>query len=147
MMEMLMKEPVLNPVGAVKNVKESESQIEVFPAFRDGLRGIEAFSHLIVLYWAHLRDTKEERTTLLVFPRRHLVNVKTGVFACRSPSRPNPVGLCVVELVKVDGCLLTVEGLDAFAETPIIDIKPYLPKADSIPSARTPKWTSRGPPT
>lgn len=142
-----MKKPVLTPVGAVRNIKGSESQIEVFPAFCDGLKGIEAFSHLIVLYWAHMRDTKKERSTLLVFPRRHLVNVKTGVFACRSPSRPNPIGLCIVGLVKVDGCLLTVKGLDAFQETPIIDVKPYLPRANSVPEAKTPEWACRGPPT
>ncbi|MCK4435646.1 SAM-dependent methyltransferase, partial [Candidatus Bathyarchaeota archaeon] len=73
--------------------------------------------------------------------------VQTGVFACRSPSRPNPIELCVVELMKVEGCNLTVKGLDAFENTPIIDIKPYLPRADSIPDARVPGWTSRGPST
>jgi tRNA-Thr(GGU) m(6)t(6)A37 methyltransferase TsaA len=134
-------------IGIVRNVKDSVSQIEIFPAFCDGLKGIAAFSHIIVLYWAHMRDSESERNTLLVFPRRHAANVETGVFACRSPSRPNPIGLCVVELVKVDECLLAVKGLDALQETPIIDIKPYIPRADSIPDAKTPEWTCHGPPT
>ncbi|MBS7634374.1 SAM-dependent methyltransferase [Candidatus Bathyarchaeota archaeon] len=77
----------------------------------------------------HLRDNEAERQTLLVFPKRHTVNVETGVFACRSPSRPNPIGLCVVELMRVDGCILTVKNLDAFEGSPIIDIKPYIPRA------------------
>jgi tRNA-Thr(GGU) m(6)t(6)A37 methyltransferase TsaA len=88
-----------------------------------------------------------DRRTLLVFPRRHAVNVETGVFASRSPSRPNPIGLCVVELLKIEECVLTVKGLDALEGSPIIDIKPYIPRADSIPDAKVPDWTLRGPPT
>ena len=82
-----------------------------------------------------------------VFPRRHAVNVEVGVFACRSPSRPNPICLCVVELMKAEECILTVKGLDAFEDSPIIEIKPYIPRADAIPNARVPEWTGRGPPT
>ena len=134
-------------MGVVRPGTDQESQIEVFPEFCKGLRGIDAFSHLIILYWAHQRDTTNDRNTLLVFPRRHSVNVETGVFACRSPSRPNPIGLCIVELVNVDGCVLTVRGLDALPETPIIDVKPYLPRADALPDAKTPQWTRRGPAT
>ena len=134
-------------IGYVKRSGEEEAEIEILTDFCDGLRGIDEFSHLIVLYWFHLRDNEKERRTLLVFPRRHAVNVEKGVFACRSPSRPNPVGLCVVRLLKVEGCRLIVRGLDAYVDSPIIDIKPYLPRADSIPDARVPSWTLRGPPT
>ena len=137
----------LNSIGVVRLGKDQESHVEVFPEYCEGLRGIDVFSHLIILYWAHQRDTLRDRKTLLVFPRRHSVNVETGVFACRSPSRPNPIGLCVVELVNVDGCILTVKGLDALPETPIIDVKPYLPGADAIPHAKTPQWTRQGPAT
>jgi len=141
------REAAVKFIGFVKEANETEAKVEIFAEFRDGLRGIEEFSHLIILYWFHLRDNEEERRTLLVFPRRHAVNVKKGVFACRSPSRPNPIGLCVVELAKIEGGILTVRGLDAFRGSPIIDIKPYLPRADSIPDARVPSWTLRGPPT
>ncbi len=137
----------LHFIGVVENANKQEGRIKVFPEYCDGLRGIDAFSHVIVLYWAHLRDTKKERSILLVFPRRHKRNVETGVFACRSPSRPNPICLCVVELVKVEECTLTVKGLDAFKGSPVIDIKPYIPRADSVPNARVPEWTSKGPPT
>jgi len=134
-------------IGVVENVSEQEGRIKVFPEYCGGLRGVDAFSHVIVLYWAHLRDTKKERSVLLVFPGRHKGNVETGVFACRSPSRPNPICLCVVELVKVEECTLTVKGLDAFKGSPVIDIKPYIPGADSVPNAQVPEWTSKGPPT
>jgi len=137
----------LHFIGIVEKAGEQEARVRVFPEFCAGLKGIEDYSHLIILYWIHLRDNEEERRTLLVFPRRHAVNVKTGVFACRSPSRPNPIGLCVVELLKVEKCVLTLKGLDAFEGSPIIDIKPYIPRADSIPNARVPEWTWHGPKT
>ena len=134
-------------IGVGENANKQEGRIKVFPEYCGGLRGIDAFSHVIVLYWAHQRDTEKERSVLLVFPRRHKRNVETGVFACRSPSRPNPICLCVVELVKVEECTLTVNGLDALKGSPVIDIKPYISRADSVPNARVPEWTSKGPPT
>ncbi|MEM3464295.1 MAG: tRNA (N6-threonylcarbamoyladenosine(37)-N6)-methyltransferase TrmO [Candidatus Bathyarchaeia archaeon] len=134
-------------IGVVVKAGEQEAEIRIFQEFCSGLKGLDAFSHLIVLYWAHQRDTEEERRTLLVFPRKHAVNVEVGVFASRSPSRPNPICLCVVELLKLEGCSLTVRGLDAFEGTPIIDIKPYIPRADAVPDARVPEWTKHGPKT
>ena len=134
-------------VGVVLRSNEEQAEVRVFPEFCPGLKQITGFSHLIILYWMHLRDGEKERKTLLVFPKKHSVNVETGVFACRSPSRPNPVGLCVVELTKVEECVLTVKGLDAAEGSPIVDIKPYLPRADCIPDARVPEWTSQGPTT
>jgi tRNA-Thr(GGU) m(6)t(6)A37 methyltransferase TsaA len=127
-------------VGVVESVKGDRAKIRVFPKFCDGLKGIEDFSHLIVLYWLNLCDNEEERQTLLVFPRRRAVNVLTGVFACRSPARPNPIGLCVVELLKREGCDLTIRGLDALEKSPVVDIKPYVPKVDSVQNARVPEW-------
>ncbi|MCK4634232.1 tRNA (N6-threonylcarbamoyladenosine(37)-N6)-methyltransferase TrmO [Candidatus Bathyarchaeota archaeon] len=144
---MLSMKGQLRFIGVVENANKQEGRIKVFPEYCSGLRGIDAFSHVIVLYWAHLRDTEKERNVLLVFPRRHKRDVETGVFACRSPSRPNPICLCVVELVKVEECALTVRGLDAFKGSPVIDIKPYSPRADSIPNARVPEWASNGSPT
>ena len=129
-------------IGVVDEEGEQKAKIRIFPEFSDGLKDIENYSHLIILYWIHLRDNEKDRRTLLVFPKRHAVNIETGVFACRSPSRPNPVGLCVVELLKVETCILTVKGLDALKNSPIIDIKPYNPKTDAITNAHTPEWTT-----
>jgi tRNA-Thr(GGU) m(6)t(6)A37 methyltransferase TsaA len=126
-------------IGFVESVEKDWAKIRIYPEYCSGLKGIEEFSHLIVLYWLHLCGEKERRT-LLVYPRKHTVNVLTGVFACRSPARPNPVGLCVVELLEKKGNTLVVKGLDAFEKSPVIDIKPYVPKTDSVEKARTPEW-------
>ena len=137
----------LHFLGVVEKVEEEEAKIRIFPEFCPGLNGIKNFSHIIVLYWFHLRDKEEERRTLQVIPRRHAGAPQVGVFASRSPSRPNPIGLCVVELTRVEDSNLFVKGLDATEGSLIIDLKPYIPRADSVPDARVPDWTSRGPPT
>jgi len=129
-------------IGIVEKAGEEEAKIRVFSEFCSGLKGVDEFSHLIVLYWFHLHDNKADRRTLLVFPRRHMVNVETGVFACRSSSRPNPIGLCVVKLIKRENCILTVKGLDAFEGSPIIDIKPYIPGKDFVGKAKVPEWVA-----
>jgi tRNA-Thr(GGU) m(6)t(6)A37 methyltransferase TsaA len=134
-------------VGFVERSGMDEARVRVYSEFCSGLKGIGDFSHLIILYWIHLRDTEGERGTLLVFPKRHGWNVETGVFASRSPSRPNPVGLCVVELLRVEGCVLVVRELDALEGSPIVDVKPYIPRADAVLDARVPEWTLRGPKT
>ena len=133
-------------IGVVE-VSGELSRVKIFPEFCVGLKGLDNFSHLIILYWFHLRDNEEERRTLNVVPRRHAGAPMVGVFASRSPSRPNPIGLCVVELTKIENCIFFVKGLDAVEGSPIIDMKPYIPRADSVPNARVPEWTSRGPPT
>lgn len=140
------KEAKLKFVGVVETVGEL-SKVRVFPEFCQGLEHLNNFSHIIVLYWLHLRDNEEERSVLQVLPRRHPGAPRVGVFASRSPSRPNPVGLCVAELVEIEDCILIVKGLDALEGSPIVDIKPYIPRADSVPNARVPEWTSRGPPS
>lgn len=131
-------------IGFTESVNEV-SKIKIFPEYLKGLRNINQFSHLIVLYWLSLRDNEDERRTLSVIPRRHHGAPKMGVFATRSPSRPNPIGLCVVGLLKVEDNGLLVEGLDALEGTPIVDIKPYIPRADAVPDASVPEWTSHGP--
>jgi tRNA-Thr(GGU) m(6)t(6)A37 methyltransferase TsaA len=128
-------------VAEVVKIDDETATLRVYPRYRDGLKDVAGYSHLIVLYWAHLRDNEDERRTLLVFPKRHGREVETGVFACRSPSRPNPICLCVVELLEVKGCSIKVKGLDAELGSPILDIKPYHPHSDSIPNAKFPEWT------
>lgn len=134
-------------IGVVAGVEGDISTIRIYEEFCPGLLGVEGYSHLIVLYWLHERDTPRHRGTLRVYPRRGRVNRLRGVYACRSPSRPNPVGHTVVELVGVEGCELTVRGLDALDGSPLVDIKPYSPRSDSFPEARTPDWSRQGPPS
>lgn len=132
-------------IGVVEKVSEQKANIRIFPEYCAGLKNLEEFSNLIILYWFHLRDNTENRKTLLVVPKRHNANVEVGVFASRSPSRPNPIGMCVVELLEIQGCVLTVKDLDAFENSPIIDIKPYLPKSDMVQNSKVPDWTLHGP--
>jgi len=141
------EQAIVKFIGRVVEVKGEESKIEIKPEFCRGLLHLNQFSHLIVLYWLHLRDNENDRKTLRVIPMRHKGAPEMGVFATRSPSRPNPIGLCVVELLKLEDCSLIVKGLDANVGSPILDIKPYIPRADSIPEAKAPEWTLKGPPT
>jgi tRNA-Thr(GGU) m(6)t(6)A37 methyltransferase TsaA len=113
-------------MGTVETAGET-STLRIHPEFCPALLGIERHSHLIVLYWFHLRDNPKHRKTLQVTPPRHKGALLTGVFACRSPSRPNPIGLTVVKIERIDGCKIIVSGLDALDGSPIIDLKPYNP--------------------
>ena len=99
---------------------EAEGSLEILPQFESGLTDIEGFSHLIVL-WVFDRA---EGFELLGTPPSD--NRPHGVFATRSPRRPNPIGLTIVELVGHDGPRLQVRGVDMLDGTPILDIKPYL---------------------
>ena len=128
-------------MGTVETAGEA-STLRIYPEFCPALLGIERHSHLIVLYWFHLRDNPQHRETLQVTPPRHEGAPLTGVFACRSPSRPNPIGVTVVRLERRDGCKLMVSGLDALEGSPIVDIKPYNPKSDSVPEAEVPSYMS-----
>jgi tRNA-Thr(GGU) m(6)t(6)A37 methyltransferase TsaA len=139
---------MLRFIGVVEKADERGiATLRIFDDFRDGLEGLDAYSHIIILYWFHLRDTEKERSVLKVVPRRHPGAPKVGVFTSRSPSRPNPIGLCVAELVELEGNVLSVKGLDALEGSPIIDIKPYNPRADAVPDAVVPPWALRGPKT
>ncbi len=112
----------------VRGVQES-ARLEISPAFSDALLGIEQASHLHVLYWLGEADR-----TVLRRPTPH-DGVVRGVFATRSPMRPNPLGLAVVRLLHREKSHLVVSGLDCLDGTPLIDIKPYLPQADCVPGA------------
>lgn len=143
---MLTKDEIIF-LGVVGKTEGQETTIIIFPDFSPALDGIEQFSHLVILYWFHQRADAKERRTIKVIPRRHAGAPEVGVFACRSPSRPNPIGLCVVELVRISGNDLFVRGLDAADGSPIVDIKPYLPKSDFVQGAKVPDWALRGPST
>lgn len=116
-------------------VPEVRTRIVFEPAFRnpDALRGIEGFSHLW-LVWVFDRAIREDWSPT-VRPPRLGGNRRVGVFATRSPFRPNPVGLSCVKLEAVEDGALTVSGADLADGTPILDIKPYLPYADCVPGA------------
>src|SRR5512136_1094970 len=103
---------------------EDISQIEVFEEFEEGLQDIEGFSHIVVIYWFH----KSRGYHLLV--KTPWDDIPHGVFTTRSPHRPCPLGLTVVELVSRKKNILKVKGLDALDGTPVLDIKPYIHEVD-----------------
>jgi tRNA-Thr(GGU) m(6)t(6)A37 methyltransferase TsaA len=112
------------PIGIVKSSNQDFQKIEIFEDFSGGLKGIEGSSYLWVLYWFH-KISNDKRKVLQVHPRGDLARPKRGVFTTRSPVRPNPIGLTRVELVKKQGNILTVQGLDALEGSPVLDIKSF----------------------
>ena len=111
------------------------SKIVFEKEYRDpnALRGIEEFSHLWLIW--EFSEFTSEGWSPTVRPPRLGGNTRVGVFATRSPNRPNNLGLTLVKLVSVNGCELTVSGADLINGTPIYDIKPYLPAFESVPDA------------
>ncbi len=138
----------LKPVGSVKTeavcdeVKDKNriSQIIIHAEFAEALEGIEEFSHLFVLFW--LNQVSRENKRLKVHPRGRKNLPLLGVFATRTMLRPNPIGLTLVELVKIEGNVLTVRGLDALDGTPVLDIKPFDPW-DTAKDAKVPRWWTK----
>lgn len=119
------KEPAGTPIQAAgAAAADVEAVVEIYPQFSEGLKDIEGFSHLIILCHLH----RVQPTGLLVKP--FLENELHGVFATRSPGRPNPIGFSVVRLDKVEGRLLRVRGVDILDQTPVLDIKPYIGEFD-----------------
>ena len=134
-----MLELEIRPIGVIRNptkqrVPDSngtpEAKIEIYDEFADGLDGVEGASHLLIVYWMHLLSP-EDRKILKVHPMRNRSVAKRGVFLTRSPMRPNPMGITQVKVLKREGNVLTVEGLDAMDGAPLLDIKiagPYVEK-------------------
>lgn len=107
---------------------------ELFPEFADGLADIEGFSHLYLLYWLHRADPPQ----LCVKP--YLQDVERGIFATRAPCRPNPIGLSLVRLLRREGAVLHLAGVDVLDGTPLLDVKPYAPRYDTVENPRG-GWT------
>lgn len=133
----------LSPIGVVKSeitdtkimpLSGVAAKIEVFPQFSEALHGIEESSHLWILSWFH----EAPRDVMKVVPMKvNPLADEFGVFAIRCPARPNPIALSLVKLEKVEGNILSVTGLDALNDTPVLDIKPYF-KHDIVLSHRGP---------
>ena len=118
------KEPKGIPIQG-KFEKGVASTVRLFPEYRAGLKDIEGFSHLILIY--HFNRSKEERLTDKPF----LEDVEHGIFAIRSPHRPNHIGFSIVKLKSVKGDTITFKEVDILDGTPLLDIKPYVKHFDS----------------
>ncbi len=104
----------------------TQADIEILPGFEEALRGIEEWSQLQVTCWLHLAP----RGILKVHPKGQRNRPLTGVFATRSPARPNPLGVYTADLLEVRGRTLRIRGIDAVDGTPVLDIKPHIHRLD-----------------
>ena len=122
---LIAKESPIQPCFAEGSI----GSVELLPEYIDGLADIEGFSHIILLYHLHLSNGYK----LIVKP--FLDSIEHGIFATRFPQRPNPIGLSVVKLNRIENNIIYIENIDVIDGTPILDIKPYVPKFDSFPAA------------
>lgn len=111
----------IQPAGAW----DIEGTVEIAPEYVEGLKDIEGFSHIILIYHFHLSSGH------LFKVEPYMDEESRGVFATRAPNRPNPIGISIVRLVKVDGNTLYIKDIDIVDGTPLLDVKPYVPEFDA----------------
>jgi len=139
----------IRPIGFVERASSDEdvkdkslvSRIVLKKDLTKALDSIEEFSHVFVIFWLH-NILNTGKTVLKVHPRGLAELPLVGIFATRAPVHPNPIGLTLVELVKREGNVLWVKGLDAVNGTPVLDIKPFN-GWDVVMSTRVPKWSTK----
>ena len=142
----------IKPIGIINNAiakrsnkeswKSAISNIVVDTSLEKALDNLGEFSHIIVIYWLH-KVSSAERTIEKVHPKGKKDLPLVGVLASRSPARPNPIGMATVRLLSIDRNVLKVQGLDALNGTPLLDIKPFIPKYDCPEKAITPAWVKQ----
>lgn len=136
----------LNPIGQVKAGAEGYA-LKIDPEYRDALLGLGEFSHILVLWWSHYLDSPEHRSVLIADRPYKNAPEKLGIFATRSPLRPNPISVSVTNLLNVDieNGLVIIPWIDAEDGTPILDIKPYHPSSDRVRDLHMPVWCQHWP--
>ncbi len=124
------KEPKGTPIqpSAAKGISGT---IDIFPEYAEGLKDIEGFSYIILIYHFHL----SKKTGLVAKP--FMDTKERGVFAIRGPSRPNPIGISIVRLVGIEGNTIHIQDVDIVNGTPLLDIKPYVPEFDIREAEKT----------
>lgn len=135
----------MKPIGQIRR-ENDEIWLEVFEPYRAGLLDLEKFSHVTVVWWAHHLDDPESRQILRVRPP-YAAEMETGVYSTRSPRRPNPVLMTVCRMLGLDAGtgILRLENIDAMDETPVVDLKPYIPVTDRVQEVCVPEWMQAWP--
>jgi tRNA-Thr(GGU) m(6)t(6)A37 methyltransferase TsaA len=128
------------PRSKRSDLADKQALLEIDTDWAGALDGIEEFSHIWVVWWLDRSPPGAELDSLQVRPEGRAEMPLRGIFATRSPRRPNPIAMTPVRLLERKGTMLTVAGLDAFEGTPIIDLKPYIRRGDLVPEATTPDW-------
>ena len=137
----------LNPIGEIVTDEGAGLfQVQLYPFYRDGLKMLVSFSHVIVLWWADGHDNPNDRairTTELPYAP----GIETGVFACRSEYRPNPICITTMPIIDLDlpNGVITLPWIDARDGSPVLDLKPYTPVSDRIRDFRVAPWMQEWP--
>jgi len=129
------KEPKGTPIQPIA-AQGIDGTVEVFQEYTEGLNDLDGFSHVILVYHFHLSEESSLKVKPFMDDQTH------GVFSTRAPNRPNPIGISVVQLIKIEGNILQVEDLDIIDGTPLLDIKPYVPEFD-IRDAKKKGWLEK----
>lgn len=135
----------ISPIGYIRRAKYGV-QLKILEPFRPALKQLNHFTHVIVLWWADRFDNERYRNRMQTKPP-YAKKILTGVFACRAPTRPNPIAITTCKILDVDEGegIVVVSNIDAFDGTPIIDLKAYFPVCDRIKKAQIPEWLSDWP--
>jgi tRNA (adenine37-N6)-methyltransferase len=141
----------IEPIGYVRSPVKAQidekwgnvvSEIELQPGLLPGLKGLENFSHLIVVFYMHEASWNPD-TDLVRRPQGRTDMPETGIFSQRAKHRPNPIGITAVSLIEVNENIIKIRGLDAIDGTPVLDIKPYFPAYDRVEAPVIPEWVFR----
>ena len=135
------KQFTLRQIGTVHKAK-AHTTLVLNKDSEPALQGLDGFSHVWVLYWFDRNDTPKKRSILQVYPRGNKKNPLTGVFACRAPVRPNLIGLSLCRVLSIQENVVEIDEIDAFHNTPVLDLKPYIPSCDSA-EASFPSWLKK----
>ncbi|TWT76467.1 putative tRNA (adenine(37)-N6)-methyltransferase [Planctomycetes bacterium CA13] len=130
---------VVQPIGHFYNA-DNRTCIIVDKKHQAGLLGLDQYSHIQVFWWFSNNDNPQKRSVLQVHPQGNRNNPLTGVFATRSPSRPNLIALTLCKIVSIKANVIEIERTDAFDGTPILDIKPFIPGYDTAEEATVATW-------
>ena len=132
----------MRPIGHVKKT-DDRTLIVLDEKYQPGLLGLDGYSHIYTFWWFDRNDTANKRAVLQVHPMGNRQNPLTGVFATRSPMRPNLIALTLCKVVAVKDNVIEIEKTDAFDGTPVLDIKPFIPGYDTADDAKVPEWLKR----
>lgn len=138
----------LQPIGIARNQEQKHfgnwnkvtTDIVIDKEWTGALKGLQDYSHLIIIFWMHKVKTCDIRHV----PQGKKGEVpEVGIFACRCPQRPNPIGISTTKILSIKDNIIKVQGLDVINNTPILDIKPYTPQYDSAENAKVPYWVNK----
>jgi tRNA-Thr(GGU) m(6)t(6)A37 methyltransferase TsaA len=133
---------VVHPIGRFART-DDVARIVLDKKYEAGLLGLDGYSHIQVFWWFSNNDTPQKRSILQVHPRGNRSNPLTGVFATRSPVRPNLIALTLCKIVSIKDNVIEIEKTDAFDGTPVVDIKPFIPGYDTAEDAKVAEWLKK----